>query len=213
MHDDLRLPSAGPRRGRRRADAPSGRDVLLTAARKVFGRKGFDGAGLRDIASAAGVDVALVARLFGSKSNLWQAVVDQLAETQSVHLKRVSALARDPALGAREALCQFIDLFALISWEMPEFFALLMQEVTNPGERLETLNRELVQPFEDAAIPIVKAAIASGALRATNPSLFLQMLFSSIAVPLLAPAMRDDLRAGSQLREALASEARRIYTS
>jgi hypothetical protein len=139
--------------------------------------------------------------------------VDELCETQVAHRLKVTALAQDSAISARTALLKFIDLFSVISWEMPEFSALLMQEVSNPGERLEVLNRDLVRPFIEAALPIVNAAIKQQATRASNPALFLQMLFSSIAVPLVAPAMRNDLDAGELLRNALSSEAQRMFVS
>src|SRR5687768_12535204 len=67
------------KRGRpRRSDAPDP-SAIRTAALARFARKGFDGTNLREIAAEAGVDVALVARQFGSKMGLWKSVVDTIA--------------------------------------------------------------------------------------------------------------------------------------
>ncbi len=51
------------------------RATILAAAHQRFVRESYDGVGLRDIASDAGVDVALIGRYFGSKEGLFREVV------------------------------------------------------------------------------------------------------------------------------------------
>ncbi|HEX4294310.1 MAG TPA: TetR family transcriptional regulator [Rhizomicrobium sp.] len=63
------------RKPTRRRDAASTRAAILASARKVFARSGHDGAGLREIASGAGVTAMLVSRYFGSKEKLFAEVV------------------------------------------------------------------------------------------------------------------------------------------
>ncbi len=65
-----RPPAGGPPAGR---DAT--RAALLDAARLAFTAHGYDGAGVRDIAGAVGVNAALVNRYFGSKRALFEEVV------------------------------------------------------------------------------------------------------------------------------------------
>src|ERR1700685_551595 len=48
----------------------STKDKLMDAAEKLFARRGFHGASLRDITGVAGVDLALVNYHFGSKHGL-----------------------------------------------------------------------------------------------------------------------------------------------
>lgn len=65
------------RRGRR----PAGQDTrtaLLEAAREAFAEAGYDGATVRDIATRAGVDAAMVNHWFGSKEGLFGQAVLQL---------------------------------------------------------------------------------------------------------------------------------------
>ncbi|MFG2140954.1 TetR/AcrR family transcriptional regulator [Streptomyces sp. NPDC048650] len=59
--------------------AASTRSALLEAAAVRFGRYGYDGASVRDIARDAGVDAALVYRYFGSKDALFQLVSTNIA--------------------------------------------------------------------------------------------------------------------------------------
>jgi AcrR family transcriptional regulator len=58
-------------------DAEATRSAILEAAYELFCRKGFDGAGTREIAQAAGVDARLITRYFGSKEKLFADVVDR----------------------------------------------------------------------------------------------------------------------------------------
>jgi AcrR family transcriptional regulator len=53
------------------------RNVLLDAAEEVFARKGFDGAALEDIAEVAGYTRGAIYSHFGSKAELFLAVVER----------------------------------------------------------------------------------------------------------------------------------------
>ena len=55
----------------RRRDAQATRAAILEVAKAQFARLGYDRAGLRDIAAAAGADVALIKRYFGGKEALF----------------------------------------------------------------------------------------------------------------------------------------------
>jgi AcrR family transcriptional regulator len=62
--------------GARKRDAAATRAAILRAAREAFTERGYDGAGVREIAGAAGVDTRLISRYFGSKEGLFAEVVD-----------------------------------------------------------------------------------------------------------------------------------------
>lgn len=63
--------SAAARRTPRKRDAEATSAAILEAAKAQFARLGYDRAGLRDIATEAGVDVALINRYFGGKEALF----------------------------------------------------------------------------------------------------------------------------------------------
>jgi len=65
-------------------DAQVTRDRLLLAARSRLAAHGYDDVSLREIAADAGVDVALINRYFGSKDDLFLAVLD--ADAAGIHL-------------------------------------------------------------------------------------------------------------------------------
>jgi AcrR family transcriptional regulator len=59
----------------RRRDSARSRELLLAAADQLFGERGFERTTTREIAERAGVDAALIARYFGSKSGLYIAAL------------------------------------------------------------------------------------------------------------------------------------------
>jgi AcrR family transcriptional regulator len=63
------------KRGRRPGTSTT-RDAILAAARERFSAQGFDRVRMRDVASDAGVDVALVTYHFGSKDGLFGAALE-----------------------------------------------------------------------------------------------------------------------------------------
>jgi AcrR family transcriptional regulator len=64
----------GGGRGRRPGSSTT-RGEILSAARELFARQGYENASLRAIARRAGVDVALIAHFFGSKQGLLREVL------------------------------------------------------------------------------------------------------------------------------------------
>lgn len=69
MSDAATLSCAGV--APRRRDAQATRAAILEVAKARFARLGYDRTGLRDIAAAAGADVALIKRYFGGKEALF----------------------------------------------------------------------------------------------------------------------------------------------
>ena len=64
------------RRSRRFSSPGKARTAILKAARELFAKQGFRGTTMQAIGRRAGVDIALIAYYFQSKSNLFAAAID-----------------------------------------------------------------------------------------------------------------------------------------
>ena len=74
------------------------RDKLMDVAEKLFARRGFHGTSVRDITGEAGVDVALVSYHFGSKKQLFAAVLERRgAVLNEERLSRLAGVRRSAA--------------------------------------------------------------------------------------------------------------------
>src|SRR5918998_1258371 len=100
------------------------RAAILDAAEKLFADKGFDATSLSDVGSAAGVSRGTPGYFFGSKAELYQAVLDRsFAEVrEAVRAGRARALAsgQSPEAILAGAVSDYFDFLA----ERPNFIRL-----------------------------------------------------------------------------------------
>ncbi|GGK42893.1 hypothetical protein GCM10008955_40870 [Deinococcus malanensis] len=94
-------------------DAVATRSAILVAATALFAARGFAATGLQDIATAAGVARATPSYFFGSKEQLWQAVLETQASLVAGIVPRVLAHAGPEATRAalRDALLEHLLQF------------------------------------------------------------------------------------------------------
>lgn len=114
------------RRTGRRPGNPDTRETILAAARSTFAERGFDGASIRAIAAAAGVDPALVHHYFGSKDKLFLAAMNAPADPAEVV---PTVLAGDPGRIGERLIRAFLSV-----WDSPAgtpALALLRSAVSN----------------------------------------------------------------------------------
>jgi AcrR family transcriptional regulator len=95
------------------------RDRILEAAKRIFGRDGYDHATIRAIAAEADINPAMVMRYYGNKDALFAAVTDFQPD--------VSALASVPRARMGETIVRRM----LDTWENPQ---------TGPGRRAMLLS-------------------------------------------------------------------------
>jgi AcrR family transcriptional regulator len=103
--------AAAPRRGRR-PGAPDTRAAILAAARGLFAEKGYTGTSVRAIASAAGVDAALVHHYFGSKDDLFVAALELPVDPR---VALADTISRGPDGAGERMLRVFLSV-----WDDPE---------------------------------------------------------------------------------------------
>lgn len=114
------------RRTGRRPGNPDTREAILTAARKAFAERGFDGASIRAIATSAGVDPALVHHYFGTKDRLFVAAMNFPVDPHE--------LLTDVVAGGREQVGERLVRTFLRVWDSPvgaAGVALLRSAMTN----------------------------------------------------------------------------------
>lgn len=108
----------------RRRDAQATRGRILAAAADRFGRFGYEGASLREIAAEAGADVALISRYFGGKEGLFTEALKA-----SIQPDRVQAW--DRATFARDVASMMADVHR--DEERHHHFQFLLRAATSPA--------------------------------------------------------------------------------
>lgn len=128
------MPSTSRARRGRRPGAPDTRATILDAARSAFAEKGLGGTTIRSVASAAGVDAALVHHYFGTKDDLFLAAMELPMDPRQV---LAPAIAGGPDGAGERLLRAFLSM-----WDDPEISPSLIGIVRSAlqpgGERLIT---------------------------------------------------------------------------
>ncbi|HET6793102.1 MAG TPA: TetR/AcrR family transcriptional regulator [Acidimicrobiales bacterium] len=135
------------------------RAQLLEAARTIFAASGPDGARIRDIAEAAGVNEALIYRHFSSKDELFAAAVLEPVNLVVERLRReaTSLPVGSDELGAEYVLGFFRELLTVLT----ESISLLGVVLFADREAGRDFYDRQFAPFLDAAADIVRSNLAS----------------------------------------------------
>jgi AcrR family transcriptional regulator len=138
-----------------RNGAPEQEDArgrLIDAAIALFAETGYEGTSVRDLATAAGVNVAAVSYHFGSKDALYHealrsclAPCGEMRERMQAHLD--AALRAKTRKAAEEALRGCIqDFLAVLMSPAGRHSHLVMREQSEAKPRFEPVIREFFQP-------------------------------------------------------------------
>lgn len=144
----------------KRSEVPK-RERILDAAEALFAERGYDGVTIRQIASTAGVDVALAAYHFGKKLDLFRAVFERRASylneirREALHACQHSAGKKGPSVEQIiEAFLRPLEVAQETGDEGWRHYLALIAYINNSpywGPRMMSrLFDELVQEFIDA---------------------------------------------------------------
>ncbi len=109
---------------------------IIRAAEELFAKNGFEGASVRDIAQHAGVNVAMISYYFGSKENLFEAIVMNRMASSGVMLE---GILNDETLSPLEKLKTVVDRYVDRILEHPFYHKIIMrQQLANGGGDLSS---------------------------------------------------------------------------
>jgi AcrR family transcriptional regulator len=116
------------------------RAAILDAAEKLFAAKGFDATSLSEVGTCAGVSRGTPGYFFGSKADLYQAVLERsfTEVREAVRVGRARALASNQAPDAilAGAVSDYFDFLAA----RPNFIRLIEREALNGGPELDEVS-------------------------------------------------------------------------
>jgi AcrR family transcriptional regulator len=154
------------------------RDQILTAAAKVFSRKGLAAAKITEVATQAGVSHGLVYHYFPSKEDLFAALLDQ-ALTGSVWVTQ-GALAQPGT--PRDQLHWMLSLMLGSVCVQPDLFLTVIQAFTSDavprGARETALQQGAVS--RAAVAQLIASGQATGQFRSGDPERFAMTLLAVI---------------------------------
>lgn len=142
---------------------------LLEAALEIFGEKGLDGATVREIAKAAGQNVAAIAYYFGNKEKLYHAVMHGIVRelrhrlrdvaSEVEQLKRQATPSKGDAVRLLKVFLGDIYLRLLSRKEATQIIRLVVREQLGPTAGFEILYTEGFRHLHEALCFLVGTAL------------------------------------------------------
>jgi AcrR family transcriptional regulator len=172
----------------RRRDATRSRLAILNAAERLFAERGYDGATMADIASAAGLSSGTPAYFYASKEDLYRAVLGRAFAEMADLIRSENLGLGEPVAAITETVRSYIAYLA----ERPQFVRLVVRECLEGGRFLTGLAEHLGALSE--SLGGLAAEGARGTLR-TDIDLR-HLLLSGISLcwfPLVAVPLVQDL--------------------
>lgn len=114
---------------------------LLEAASTLFAHKGFAAVSVRELAQAAGANVAAVSYHFGGKEGLYHAVLEYQFEPIAEALERIKTM---PPLPPVERLTLYASLIAGVHDRRPYLLRIMHGELTSPTSGLEAVIKKYI---------------------------------------------------------------------
>lgn len=171
-----------PRQGERAEDVRAG---LIAAATELFTQRGFDGVGLREVATAAGVTPAMVSYYFGDKQGLYVAMIESAFRRL---IDRVAALARRESHEEADPLLAFVRMHIATLAEEPWAPQLILREVlAGEGPLRERFIEEFARRMSETLLTLLEEGIEEGRLRPDlDPRLAMLSLMGLCVFPYLS---------------------------
>ena len=151
---------------------------ILEAATEVFATKGFEGASIRELASVAKVNIAMINYYFGSKEKLFNDVINYHSEYMYTNLKGIVS---------RTDITYLEKVFCLIDLQMDKliknrnFHKLIHHEIMlNQRNQVSESIQKIIQENSLLTKSIIEDGINSGEFRHVDVELTLSCLYGTI---------------------------------
>ena len=155
------------------------REIIISTAMRLFAQKGFEGTSVREIASGADVNPAMISYYFGSKEKLFE----KLVEHKAAFLKSVFAeLVNNTSLTQLEKLFIIIDSYVDRMFQTPQFHHLLHRELSlDRRPQLKDAISEILLRNLVSVRKIIQDGIESGEFKMVDPELTIASIIGTIS--------------------------------
>ena len=166
------------------------KEKVLRAALVEFAREGFFNAKLRDIAALAGTTHSLIRHHFGSKDDLWKAVVDYGLQLHEDSLLKILTL-RESA-DSVELFKDFIATYILTIAKHPELSKILLHDNSRTSPHLDYLI-ERQKRLHAVIEPVFKNAQACGYFKGFDHDSFSVYVRALVETPIATRDLTNQL--------------------
>lgn len=180
-------------------------EKIKKAAIEVFTKKGFAGARTRDIAEAAGINIAMMHYYFRSKEKLFEIVIREALQQFS---KGMDGLF-DGQAPLHQQIRKFVELYTDFLREKPFVPLFILSESHSNAKRVDKMihNQKSLDRLESQLKQLAK----EGVIRPIHPAQFIANLVSLTVFPFISkPLMMTKSGIGEKEYDALIEERKKM---
>jgi TetR/AcrR family transcriptional regulator len=172
---------------------------LFRAAAAAFAARGFDGAGVDEIAAAARVNKAMLYYHFGSKRGLYTEVLRDMFGAVAADVEPLVTRREPPS----RKLEIFIDTIAAACAARPHFPSIWLRELADEGRHLDAELLPVVRRVVETLTRILAQGQRAGRFRRVHPVLVQFGIIGPLLVFLASASARARVLEGTPARGAL----------
>jgi len=155
---------------------------ILSAAREVFHRKGFEGTRMQEIADKAGINKAMLHYYFRNKDKLFDAVFEEALKTLLPRVKELLE-ADMPLFDKLKYFCDKYITLLMDNLYLPVF--VIFEMYRNPDKFLKTFTKN-IKLTPEVFVKQINDAVKNKQIKKTDPKQVFVNLMSMCVYPLLA---------------------------
>lgn len=166
------------------------RNQILDVAEELFSASGFDGVSVRDLAKKADINIAMISYYFGSKENLYVA----LLERKMITIRQDIRSAFPNGGSAWNKLHYIIENYVDRMVENRKFMNIVFSELgTTQREQISNFLRHRFVDNQNAFREIIQQGIADGEFRPVDPQLTIVSIIGTLKLYVSNPMMVQKL--------------------
>ena len=163
------------------------KEHIMEAAINLFAEKGFEGTSIRDLATKADVNVAMVNYYFGTKEKLFEAIIEHRAEYMR---NMLTEMEKDTSIPEIEKIDQLIESYVNRILSQPSFHRILYQELMiSQRKEMHTPITNIFGYNSNKIKQIIEKGIRKKVFKKVDPALTVATLIGSINQVVLSKPM------------------------
>ena len=166
------------------------KNQILDVAEELFSANGFDGVSVRDLAKKADINIAMISYYFGSKENLYVA----LLERKMITIRQDIRSAFPNGGSAWNKLYYIIENYVDRMVENRKFMNIVFSELgTTQREQISNFLRNRFVDNQNAFHEIIQQGISDGEFRPVDPQLTIVSIIGTLKLYVSNPMMVQKL--------------------
>ena len=175
------------------------KEHIMDIGMKLFSEKGFDSTTVRDIASKAKVNIALISYHFGSKEGLLKNIFQEKALNLQFHIWEI---ANNDELNELQKIHKIIENYADIIFKNHEFHKVMLRELFSSNR--EETHSDTIDIFSENAkivISVIEKGIKKKIFKKADPELCFASIIGTIHHLMHSKILRKRIFGGKEKKD------------